>query len=77
MIYDILEDWEENAHRLTELINELMNHRGDCRTATATPGLLTILMPCLILRILHTGDNEYLNVWADILKADFFVRSKL
>ena len=26
---------------MTELINELMNGKGDCRTAPVTPGLLT------------------------------------
>ena len=25
---------------ITDLINELINHGGDCRTAPATPGLL-------------------------------------
>ena len=27
---------------LTELMNELFNHKGDCRTAPATPGLVNI-----------------------------------
>ena len=25
---------------MTQLINELVNYRGDCRTAPATPGLI-------------------------------------
>ena len=29
--------------RITELINELMSDKGDCRTAPATPGLLLII----------------------------------
>ena len=28
---------------ISESVTELMNHGGDCRTAPATPGLLTIL----------------------------------
>ena len=27
---------------MTQLMNELINDRGDCRTAPATPGLLNI-----------------------------------
>ena len=34
-----LEDWEENARGLSEL----MNGEGVCRTATAAPGLLNTL----------------------------------
>ena len=36
-----------------ELVNELINDEGVCRTAPATPGLL---------KILHTGDTESLYV---------------
>ena len=41
MVCDLLylEDWEEKAHSLTELIS----HKGVCRTAPATPGLLNML----------------------------------
>ena len=29
--------------RITDLINELMSDKGDCRTAPATPGLLIMI----------------------------------
>ena len=34
------EDLEEMDHSVTELINKLINDKGVCRTAQATPGLL-------------------------------------
>ena len=36
----IFEDWEEEGHGLTYLINKLINDKGVSRTAPATPGLL-------------------------------------
>ena len=58
---------------MTELINQLINYEGDCRTAPATPGLLNIytyiiarlenLRPCTV--------NE--NKWGDFPRAGLFL----
>ena len=43
----ILKIWRK---RLTQLVDELMNHKGVCRTAPATPGLLNTSVTLFVLR---------------------------
>ena len=67
MIYDIL---KIGRKRLTDLMNELINDEGVCRTAPAKPGLLIITVPyCLfifaqLLQVVYQrwqwGDNHIL-----------------
>ena len=45
-------------------MNELINHNGVCRTAPATPGLLTKFMNILYLDTFITLDADILcNLW--------------
>ena len=37
---------------ISESVNELINHGGDCRTAPATPGLLTIYFNLLVQKFI-------------------------